>query len=279
MKENNRSAEIALLGTRIYYEYAKLEDKKSPCTFVLIHGFLANTFSFRKLFPLLKEKYDTYAIDLPGFGKSKKSDRFHYSYQNYSQLLIEFIHQLELKNVILVGHSMGGQISLYTAKQAPELINRLILIGCSGYLQRAGKHQVWLSYLPLSRNFVKWWIKRHKVEDILRTTVYNASCIDKEMIEAYEKPVLESGFCDTLLGLLRYREGDLSTEDLRKVQQPALLIWGEEDKIVPVRTGLKLAEDIVHSTFVALPEAGHQVMEEKPTQVFAEIEKWLADFV
>ena len=279
MKETNRSAEIRLLETRTYYEYAKLEDHKSPYTFVLVHGFLANTYSFRKLFSLLKEKYDTYAIDLPGFGKSEKNNRFHHSYQNYSQLLDEFIRKLELKNVILVGHSMGGQISLYTALQSPQLINRLVLIGCSGYLKKAGKHQIWLSYLPFSRGFVRWWIKRHKIVDVLQTTVYNPSCIDQEMIEAYEKPVLEAEFCDTLLGLLRYREGDLTAEKLKEVQHQALLIWGEEDKIVPIRIGLTLAEDIPHSTFVALPEAGHQVMEEKPDEVYAEIEKWLSDFV
>ncbi|MBP1930548.1 alpha/beta fold hydrolase [Ammoniphilus resinae] len=268
---------IRLLDAEVHYEYCKKEGEKESCyTLVLIHGFLASSFSFRKLIPFLKGKYDIYTIDLVGFGESEKTASFKYSYRNYASLVLEFTKQLGLKNVILIGHSMGGQISLYTALIAPNKIKGLVLIACSGYLKKSNSWAVLLSKFPFSRSFIRLWIKKHKVLDVLRTTLYDTACIDEEMIRAYSKPIEDKNFCHTLLGLLRDREGDLETKDLHKITHPVLLLWGDEDQIIPLKTGVHLRQDLPNSTLVSIPEAGHQVMEEKPEQVYAAFQQWLA---
>jgi len=270
---------IRLLGAEVHYEYfgsGKTGKRESSYTLILIHGFLASSFSFRKLIPFLKGKYDIYTVDLVGFGASEKTANFKYSYRNYASLILDFIKQLGLRNVILIGHSMGGQISLYTALAEPKKIKGLVLVACSGYLKRSNCWAIFFSRFPFSRSFIRLWIKKHKVEDVLKTTLYNTALIDQEMINAYEKPILEKNFCDTLLGLLRDREGDLEANDLQKISHPVLLLWGDEDQIVPLKTGVHLRQDLPNSTLVSIPEAGHQVMEEKPEKVFTAFEQWLA---
>ena len=64
------------------------------------------------------------ALDLPPFGKSDKSHLFKYSYHNLATIIIDLIEHLSLSNIVLVGHSMGGQISLYVNRIRPELISK-----------------------------------------------------------------------------------------------------------------------------------------------------------
>lgn len=270
-----RSDRIKLLGCDVYYEYQKQEKNEDSFCFLLVHGFLGSTFTFRKLIPLLARRHDVYAIDLVGFGKSEKSRSFEYSYYRYASLLHEFILALELNKVIVVGHSMGGQIALYAAKYFPERLLGLALICSSGYLARSPRYAAFLSSLPIIAPwFVKRWISRYKTEDVLKNTLYDKRLITKEMAQAYRAPLEEPNFPYTLLGLLKHREGDLTKTDLQTIQLPVLLVWGEEDEIVPMRIGLSLAQDLTNSRFSAFPNAGHQVIEEKPEEVFSEIVNW-----
>ncbi|WP_367747623.1 alpha/beta fold hydrolase [Ammoniphilus sp. 3BR4] len=267
------------MGSEVYFERHPCCNPSPKCTFVLIHGFLANTFCFRKLIPSLRQHYDVYALDLIGFGKSGKPCDFEYSYRNYGLMIIEFITRLGLRNVVLLGHSMGGQIALYVAKQSPELIAKLVLVSSSAYLHKASRLAILASYIPFTRLGVKWWIGRHKVEDVLETTFYNKAHITEQMIRAYAEPAQEDGFCDTLIGLLRHREGDMIIDDLGNIKHPCLLIWGAEDQIVPLRKGVHLRQDLPNSTLVSFAEAGHQVIEEKPQEVFDAIQTWLSGSV
>ncbi|WP_167577572.1 alpha/beta fold hydrolase [Ammoniphilus sp. YIM 78166] len=263
------------MGGEVYYEYHRSFSSSPAYTIVLIHGFLACTYTFKKLVPFLQKNYDVYALDLLGFGQSEKGSRFRYSYRNYALLVTEFISKMRLQEVILLGHSMGGQIALHMALASPESVKGMILVGASGYLSKAHPLARAASYLPLARLWVKWWITRFKVKDVLATTFYDPSLIDEEMMEVYSKPVRDANFCDTLIGLLRYREGDLCQEELGRIKLPCLLIWGEEDQIVPLRKGIRLRQDLPHSTLVSLPNAGHQVIEEKTREVYSAIEEWL----
>ncbi|MBL2376717.1 alpha/beta fold hydrolase, partial [Klebsiella pneumoniae] len=81
-------------------------------TFVLVHGFLSSSFGYRRLIPLLAKEGAVIAHDLPAFGNSDKSHLFKYSYHNLATIIIDLIEHLSLSNIVLVGHSMGGQISL-----------------------------------------------------------------------------------------------------------------------------------------------------------------------
>lgn len=112
-------------GVNIYYEHYENPGKTS---LVLIHGFLSSSFCYRKIIPLLKDEFNLVAVDLPPFGQSEKSSTFVYTYQNMARVVIELIERLKIKDAVLVGHSMGGQISLYAIKERPELFKKVVLL-------------------------------------------------------------------------------------------------------------------------------------------------------
>jgi pimeloyl-ACP methyl ester carboxylesterase len=106
----------------IYFEYDRIDD--SLPTLVLLHGFLSSSFSFRKLVPHLIKEYNVISIDLPPFGQSGKDYRYTYSFRNIAKSVVMFLEGKGIRKFSIIGHSMGGQISLQLIKSYPDLFGK-----------------------------------------------------------------------------------------------------------------------------------------------------------
>ncbi|MFI8688755.1 alpha/beta fold hydrolase [Rossellomorea sp. NPDC077527] len=274
MKELDFAKVVEVNGANVYFEHH--EHPTASETFVLLHGFLSSTFSFRRLTPLLKENYNVISIDLPPFGNSGKHNRFTYSYENLANTVIALLEYLKVSNVHLTGHSMGGQIALNVMKKAPSLVEKGVLLCSSGYLKRMNWPITMLSHIPFFHLYVKLWLTRSGVRNNLENVVHDSTLIDDEMMFGYLKPFLEDDIFKALTRMIRDREGDLSVNDLKNIQTPCLLVWGEHDRVVPLSTGHRLNEDIPNSKLVVLKETGHLVPEEKPTEVLEHIHAFIS---
>jgi pimeloyl-ACP methyl ester carboxylesterase len=261
---------IKVNGVDIYYEYYEHENPDAK-VILLVHGFLSSTISFKKLMPALTKNYVVIALDLPGFGQSEKSITFVYRLCNYGQLLIDFLDKLNIQNAVLIGHSMGGQISLHAAKKAPDRIDKLILLGCCSYVKKANQSLIMCSYLPLFTWGVRSWIKSKDVKKNLLSVLHDSALVTEELIEGYQKPISEAAFIDSLIRLLRHREGDMTSLELQEISQPVLMIWGKEDKVMPVKTGYRLKQDLQNAQLIVYEKCGHLLMEEKPDEISEEI--------
>ncbi|MBU9713759.1 alpha/beta fold hydrolase [Evansella tamaricis] len=266
-------------STKLYKEMITLSDVSIYCEYLfngkppilLIHGFVSSTYTFNRLVPLLEKHFSIIAIDLPGFGRSEKSTSFVYSFENYAKVVAECIDYFGLTDVYVVGHSMGGQIALYTAKYIPDKISKLVLLCSSGYLKKAKKLLVYSTYLPFFHLFVQQYIQRKDVEEYLKNVFYNPSYITEDHKKHFGKPLLEKNFYKSLGRLLRYREGDLSSDELKRIETPTLLLWGKEDRVVPMDVGEKLVKDLPNAKLKSFDYAGHLVTEERPLDVYKEI--------
>lgn len=258
---------ISLASGTIYCEY--ILNGKPPI--LLIHGFVSSTYTFKRITSLLQKKFSVIAVDLLGFGQSEKSTTFIYSYTNYAALVAEIIGYFKLKNVTIVGHSMGGQIALYAARKIPQKIDKLILLASSGYLKSANKFMILSTYLPFFYLFAKHKVQRQDVEDTLKNVLYNQSLLTRELIEVYGRPLKEKNFYKSLVRLLRYREGDLSSAQLQEIKIPTLLLWGVEDKVVPLSIGERLVKDLPNASLITYGQTGHLITEERPTEVYEQI--------
>lgn len=251
----------AIDGVELYYEHYENPGRQ---TLVCVHGFLSSAFSFRKLIPLLRNHYDIIAVDLPPFGQSEKSRTFVYTYANLAKLLIGLLEKLGISRAALIGHSMGGQISLSASLLRPELFSKIVLLCSSGYLKRSHPSIIFGTHLPCFDLYLKYWLSKDGVLKNLLNVVHDRTLIDQEMIDGYEKPFTDRQIFKAMTRFIRHREGDLEPEDLKKVQNPALLIWGEEDRVVPVSIGKRLHDDLPDSILYSLKDTGHLVPEERP---------------
>ncbi len=260
---------IQVQNVKVFYEMYNHPSPKA--TLVFIHGFLSSSFSFRHIIPILNQNFTTVTIDLPGFGNSEKSLKFYYSYHNYGKLILDIINKLGLMKVMIIGHSMGGQIALHVAKQAPQLIDKLFLISSSGYLRRARIAARYFSYFPYFSWFVQQWSRRYDAKQKISESLFDKTLIDEQMIEGYITPFSDKHFFDSLIRLLRHREGDLSSEELKTITTPAILIWGKEDESVPLHIGERLKADLQNSEMITIPDTGHMICDEKPHELSMEI--------
>lgn len=258
-----------ILGVNVHYEV--YEKNPSKPTMVLIHGFLSSSFCYRKIIPLLENEFKIIAIDLPPFGKTEKSTRFVHSYTNMANLVIELIQGLQIKKAYIVGHSMGGQVSLIAAKERPDLFEKVILLCSSGYMKRVHPTLIFGSYIPYFYLCIKHWLASQGVLKNLYNVVHDRSLIDQEMMDGYMEPFNDDRIFMALNRMIRDHEGDLQTEELRLIEQPSLLIWGNEDKVVPVHVGERLNKDLPNSSFFSFKNTGHLVPEERPEHVSEKI--------
>ena len=277
MQEPDFAKVVQVNGANVYFEHH--QHPTASETFVLLHGFLSSTFSFRRLTPLLKENYNVISIDLPPFGNSEKNNRFIYSYDNLANTVIALLDHLNVSNIHLTGHSMGGQIALNVMKKAPTLVEKGVLLCSSGYLKKMNWPVTMLSHIPFFHLYVKLWLTRSGVRNNLENVVHDSTMIDDEMMFGYLKPFLEDDIFKALTRMIRDREGDLSVNELRNIQTPCLLIWGEHDRVVPLSTGHRLKQDIPDSKLVVLKETGHLVPEEKPMEVLGHIHEFVSSTV
>ncbi|MED4203450.1 alpha/beta fold hydrolase [Neobacillus mesonae] len=259
--------------TNVYYEF--YPNQSSDKTFVLLHGFLSSTFTYRHLISLLKKDYQVLSVDLPPFGKSAKSNRYVYSYKNLAETVIKLTELFGLKKMVFIGHSMGGQIVLNILHMRQEIADKAILLCSSAYLKRAKMPLVLTSYLPYFHRFVKYWFARTGVKRNLQDALYNHSIINEEMINGYMEPFLKDEIFMALTRMIRDREGDLPRKILNQIQTPCLLIWGDHDKSIPLKFGEKLKQDLRNSELIVIRETGHALPEERPMEIFEYIKGFM----
>jgi pimeloyl-ACP methyl ester carboxylesterase len=256
----------------VYYEF--YPNKASEKTFVLLHGFLSSTFTYRHIIPLLKKEYQVLSIDLPPFGKSGKCNRYVYSYKNLADTVIKLTEFFGLKKMTFIGHSMGGQIVLNILHLMPDLADKAILLCSSAYLKRSKLPLILSSYIPYFHLFVKYWFARTGVRKNLQDSLYNHSLITEEMINGYLQPFLQDEIFVALTRMIRHREGDLPVDILNKIKTPCLLIWGDHDNSMPLHIGEKLNKDLANSQLIVLKETGHAVPEERPLEIYNYIKEF-----
>lgn len=261
----------------LYYEAYGRGD---PILF--IHGWGLNTNMWSHLVSPLAQHHRVILIDLKGFGESPKPADGNYSAYDQARLVSQFIRTRGLKDLTIVGHSFGGSValitSLYLAEVAPDVQNILILIDSMSYEQPLPSFVRILATPALGRLVVSLIPKTVQVRSMMKLAYYDDVQITDGVVEQYAEPFREPGAehatLTTARQLIPPDLGELS-ERYATIQLPTLLIWGREDKIVPLYIGQQLAFSLPHSELVVLDQCGHVPPEEKPMETVNAILRFL----
>lgn len=221
---------------QIYYQ--KLGKGKD---LIMLHGWGQDVSTFWPNVEFLKDNFTLWLIDLPGFGKSSAPKK-PYDTKDYVQIILEFIKQSKIKSPNLLGHSFGGKVALRFASLYPNLLNKLILVGASG-----------VKPVPSFRRLIMYptaKVIHHLVPDIFNLK----TIIRKKFYRKIESDYENAGVMkDTLLKTIKE---DL-TDDLRKIDNKTLVIWGDEDRAVPIKYGKIMYQLIKNSKLVIFEGKGH----------------------
>ncbi len=260
---------------RLHYE-----SSGSGPAIVMLHGWGANIFAWHRLVTPLASRFRTIAIDLKGFGASPKPDDGAYSIFDQADRVLDLIRDLELDSFVLAGHSYGGAVSLAVALHPArtQSIKGLILIGAASYPQDMPPALKIMQTPVLAHIGLNMLGPEYQVRAMLGQLVLDKQIITDEMVTQYARPLndpLARKALTETLRQMRPPDIDRFCERYRQIDCPALLIWGREDRIVPLEIGEKLAAALPISSLNVLERCGHIPQEEKPTEVLSLISRFL----
>jgi pimeloyl-ACP methyl ester carboxylesterase len=237
---------------------------------VLLHGFGASTYSWRKVMPGIAARFRVVAIDLNGFGYTQRPrDLASYTREGQGQLVLDVMDALGIKRAHIVGHSYGGGITLWLASRHPERFLSMVLVDSSAPTYPDDRRSRAASIKPLAALFVRSVVLRPAtVRKGLLRSFHDPSLVTPELVQAYFDRLRIEGVTDAFYGLTVPVHGPADVVNLAKIDVPALVVWGEEDQVIPLRDGRRATAKLPRGRFASIPEAGHIPMEERP-------EEWL----
>jgi pimeloyl-ACP methyl ester carboxylesterase len=264
-------------GIDIYYEKTDFvcqegKDCSNPPVIFLMHGFGANTFSFREVTEPLSQLGDVIAYDRPGFGLSERPTSWEgenpYGSIGQDLILDELITEFASgRDVILVGHSAGGTLAAQYVVDNKDAIQGLILI--SPAVLSAGGSPNWLNWIysipqldhlgPLLVSSIA-----SSGMDLLNESWYNKDLITEEIKAGYREPLSVIGWEEGFWEFNRAPRAFDIKDRLTELSVPTLLITGDSDTVVATADTVKLAEMIKDSVLFVIPKSGHLAQEETP---------------
>lgn len=256
---NVESTDIACWVNRHHFEMNK------PGLF-FIHGSGGNHSIWSRQYGRLHKKYNIIAVNLPGHGHSGGGGEK--SIQKYSEWIKKLLDAINLKKPILVGHSLGSAIALQCAISYSEDIAGIVCIGGG---MKMPVNSLFLDFLKTNPSQLPQEI----------TELICKFSLAKENRPKYSAPLQKSialSRVDVLYGdLTACNELDL-TQEANKINVPALIVCGSEDKMTPPDLSRQLAASIVHGKLEIIEGAGHMVMLEKPSEFNDHLDRFAAVF-
>ena len=262
--ENSHFVEID--GATVHYQ--EFGDAADP-TLLLIHGFTASAYVWKSVAPMLADQgFHVVAVDLIGFGYSDKPAWFDYTIGAQARMISRFMNRLGIGRATVIGSSYGGAVALTLALDYAERVEKLVLVDAvindeatNHPIMRLAKipglGEVLTPFLVDSKMFMKF-----RMQNTIAPV--NHHLITRDRIESIIRPLQAKDGHYAVLRSGRNWDANRIEEDAHLVNHPTLIIWGEEDCVIPIHCGEKLYNSVLNSRFVVLKNCGHVPQEEKP---------------
>lgn len=259
--------------------YVKKGDRGQPV--VCVHGIPTSSFLWRKVQDRLAVHYQTYALDMLGYGKSDKPTDAEYTASAQAEILDGFLDALGLRQVVLACHDQGGAFGSVFACRYPEKISRFIFMNGVAYdywpvieVKAMGK------LITAPDFFLQIPLFEMMLPNMLRASAYNRAAFPDKVAREYMAPWMG---LEGAKALVRVAAGPSETEtmalDLSRIKVPALVIWALNDPYLPFEIAERLKRDLGGPVRIAtIPECGHFLQEEKPDEVAAIMHDFLTEY-
>ncbi|MFZ6027078.1 MAG: alpha/beta fold hydrolase [Chloroflexota bacterium] len=226
---------------------------------ILLHGYLGSWGLWQDTMAYLGRYYRTYALDFWGFGESDTKQTETYVVQDFVKMVGQFMDQLGIIKAPLVGHSMGGTVSLLSAINYPERVQKVVVIGSpitgsslSVLLKLFGMRPIgWVVYHNL-------WA--FKLSYRLLAPFYSS---DKTWFQMMDRDVSRTKLEAFFLSIGSLRRTDVRPR-LGEIKVPVMGMYGPKDIIVHPQQWKPLQAGIPHAKIEIFPKAGHFIMLDDP---------------
>lgn len=246
-----------------------LEDGQSDRNLILMHGLGGYAERWSNLIPLLGKKFHIFAPDLIGYGQSDKPS-IDYTPELFVKFVFDFMETLGIMKTCMIGTSLGGQIVAECAATQSPTIERIVLISPAGIMRKSTPTLDAYTMAAL-------YPTKESVKTAYQMMVGPDKQVSEISIERFvnnmSKPNAKMVFLSTLLGLKN--APDIS-EKLKLINIPSLVIWGEEDNLIPFEYAQQFVSLINDCKLIPMEGCGHSPYVEDPEKLSQLVIKFLS---
>jgi pimeloyl-ACP methyl ester carboxylesterase len=275
-------------GWQTRYSYIRAT-RSSSTPLILLHGFGASIEHWRHNLPVLSQQYTVYALDLLGFGASRKANT-NYSVYLWAEQVYDFWQTFIGEPVILIGNSIGSLVCLTVATTYPEMVKGIVMLSLPDVSLRqemippllrplvTGLENLFAPPLLLKR-LLKLLRKPSIISRWAGVAYADKTAITEELVEILSAPAYDHGAAETFAALFKaLRQPGFAPsvkKILPKLNIPILLIWGCQDRMIPLSLAPIFASLNHNIRLIELEKVGHCPHDECPEEINSLLINWL----
>jgi len=270
---DNTSQFIEIDGMNVHYQR---KGKGHPL--ILVHGFSGQVWNWRAWMKELPNDFELIAMDLPGFGLTGPHPKRAYSTEMSIKFLDDFLTKIGVDTFHIAGNSMGGGIAWAYTLAHPERVKKLVLVDASGYPRDSKQTKTISGFKILQYKFLHGLITkitpRSIIKQSLEGTYVDQKFANEKEVDLYMDMIRREGNRQVLIDRTKTPRKNRSGE-IKNIQHPTLIMWGDKDIIIPVSNAQKFHQDLPNSELVIYPNVGHLPMDEVGAQSAKDVRQFL----
>lgn len=253
---------IDVAGTRLH---VRDTGPRAGPTVILLHGFGAHLQTWDGWAVELEKKHRTIRFDMPGAGLSPPDITGDYSDARALILLNALMTQLGVERASLIGNSLGGRIAWTFAAMHPDRVDKLILVSPDGFASLGFEYGK-PPNVPAILNVMKYTLPKWMLKSNLAVAYSDPAKLSAETLQRYHDLMLAPGARAALIERMKQTVLAKPQPLLTKITAPVLLVWGEDDAMIPRANAADYQAILPGATLVTLPGVGHLPQEEAPAE-------------
>jgi pimeloyl-ACP methyl ester carboxylesterase len=262
---------IEVDGLKVHY---KETGPQGAPALLLLHGFGSSLQAWDDWSESLEKKYKVIRLDLPGFGLTGASSDNDYSEEKDLAILTHFADKLGLDKFSVIGHSMGGKMAWSLAASQPERVQALVLMAPDGFPE--AKDIGTKPYeVPAVMGLIKYALPKYLVRKSIEPAFSDAEALNDALVNRYYDMLRAPGVRGAILDRSNQTIYTDPVPRLKTIKAPTLLIWGEQDQMIPNTNAQSYANVLLNSTTVIVPKLGHLLQEEQPEKGLTSVMQFL----
>ncbi len=248
---------------------------------LLLHGSNASLFTWEPWSKRLSDRFRVVSVDLPGHGLTGPVANHDYSDSGMVAFVAAFADKIGLQRFALAGNSMGGDVAARFAETHPDRVSALILVDAAGMPGKMGD-RIPLAFQLLRQPWLQSVLQRANPKPLVREglgkAIVRKSILTEQMIDLYSDMALLEGERAATFERFNQDGGDFNfvKDHVRALKMPVLILWGQEDHLIPVDTAHVWNAAIPGSRLIVYPATGHIPMEEVADKSAADVRLFLA---
>ena len=233
--------------------------------------------------PSLESRGRVLLVDMKGFGAAAKPDDGRYGPTHHAELIGNLLDREDPDHLTVMGHSLGGGVALLIAlsmaEQDDRRLRRLVIVAGAAYAQRLPRFVTLARHPRLAGAALKLVGPERTIRHVLRSIVHDRATVEPDQVRTYAEALrTKEGIRAMLDGARQIVPKELNrlTADYPTLDVPTLLLWGRQDRVVPVSIAHRLCRDLPNAQLKVLEECGHIPHEERPIASLQILEAFLS---